>query len=207
MGLPANFKVNEKTRYKGTCEEYKKLNGYGFIILSQQGVVPDNKVFVHWEQLQSEDRFPHLQKGMEVECSLAVKVDQKSGKKGVEARNVTMPGGAPIAIQDQVDAEKKEFIGGQQLRYTGTLKFYKAKDGFGYIQVDDGYDLDASVPKEIRCEMAEMNSGGQKPGNMKEVKEVEFGIWKTKKGQHKAYNVTLPGGGSLPAWEKRESSA
>merc|ERR1711904_374111 len=137
----------------------------------------------------------------DVEFTLATKIDDKTGKKQVEAKNVTMPGGGNIAIQDQIDAEKKTFVGGQELRYTGSLKFYRAKEGYGYITMDDGYAVDASVPKEIRCEMAEMNAGGAKPGNMKEVSAVEFGIWKNTKGVHKAYNVTLPGGMPLPAWE------
>lgn len=40
------------------------------------------------------------------------------GKDQVSLRavEVTLPGGAPIQLQDQIDAEKKVFIGGQEMR-------------------------------------------------------------------------------------------
>lgn len=201
--IPDTFTVNENLRYQGEVTNYWKFNGYGFVTLTQTGVVPgDRPVFVHWESITSNDRFPQLYKGMQVELSLAL--SENRGRKQIGGKNVTLPGGQPVDIQDQIDAEKKTFIGGQELRYTGKLNFYKALEGYGYITMDDGYAVDASVPKQIRCEQAEMNAGGKKPGNMKEVKEVEFGIWKNSKDVHKAYNVTLPGGLPLPEWEERE---
>merc|ERR1711972_755152 len=86
------------------------------------------------------------------------------------------------------------------IRYTGTLKFYDPKRGFGYIQIDEGFQYDQEgVPKDIRVETAEVNAGGQNAAAAKEIK-VEFGIWKTQKGAFKAYNMTAPGGNPLPAY-------
>merc|ERR1719327_737452 len=111
----------------------------------------------------------------------------------VRAKRVAMAGGGAVAIQDKEDAEKKSFVGGQNLRYTGELKFYRAKPGYGYVKMDSGFKTDEPVPEEIRVEEAEVNCGGKKPFGLKEV-AVEFGIWKTKKDKFKIYNMTLPKG-------------
>merc|ERR1719378_1093082 len=131
---------------------------------------------------------------MDLEFGLEIVTDKKTKVKSLKAKEVCLPGGVAVAIQDQVDSEKKQFVGGQDLRYSGTLKFYKAKDGYGYITMDEGFALEEEVPKDIRVERAEVNCGGEQPRNLKSVKQVEFGIWKTKKGHHKVYNMTLPGG-------------
>lgn len=73
------------------------------------------------------------------------------------------------------------------------MKFYDRWKGFGYVTLDDGYELPPGVPKELRLEESEVNAGGKKPLNMKEL-PMELGIWKTKKGAYKAYNATLAGG-------------
>ena len=47
------------------------------------------------------------------------------------------------------------------VRYTGTLKFFVPKRGYGYIKIDEGFQYDKEgVPEEIRVETAEMNAGG-----------------------------------------------
>merc|ERR1711971_281400 len=119
------------------------------------------------------------------------KKDEKKGKTVVSATNVTMPGGSAVSVQDEADA-KRTFVGGQNLRYTGNLKFYNPKKGFGYITIDDGFVYDGhTVPKDIRVERAEVNAGGKQPAEQKEI-PVEFGIWKTNKGEYKAFNMTGP---------------
>merc|ERR1719321_373612 len=111
----------------------------------------------------------------------------------VRAKHVCMPGGGAVAIQDDLDSQKKEFVGGQNLRYTGELKFYRSKKGFGYVEMDEGFKTPEALPEELRVEEAEVNCGGKKPFGLKDVK-VEFGVWKTKKGAFKVYNMTLPKG-------------
>merc|ERR1719235_2597565 len=126
-----------------------------------------------------------------------MRTDRATKKKTILAKQVSLPGGGEISLQDDLDAENKEFVGGQELRYTGTLKFFDGKTGFGYITIDEGYDFKGEeVPDEIRVERSEVNAGGRQPEKMSEL-QVEFGIWKTKKGQYKAYNMTLPGAKAL----------
>jgi len=191
------YQVDANARYIGTVSFYHKWKGYGFIDASQKGVIPGDKVFVHWRNLQSDDRFPILAKGIEVEFGLEVFRDWKHGNVAtLRAKHVTMVGGINISVQDDLDAQEKSFVGGQHLRYTGTLKFFTPKHGFGYVVMDQGYDVDPSVPSEIRVDREEVNAGGQNPVFMENL-AVEFGIYKNLRGQYKVYNMTLPGGHPL----------
>jgi len=190
--VPATFEIDKDVRYTGTVSGFWKFKGYGFIDLDQKGVVPGDKVFVFWKSVQSDDRFPCLVKGQDVEFSLRKWKD--NGQTTLRATQVSMVGGATVQIQDEIDAHKKNFVGGQHLRYTGTLKFFNPRTGFGYISIDPGHMLDEEVSsKDLRVETAEVNAGGKQPPAFKDL-PVEFGIWQTQKGAYKAYNMTLPGG-------------
>jgi len=185
--------IDKEARYTGTVVSYHKMKGCGFIKADDENIVNEN-LFVYWKSIKSDDRFPSLQKDMQVEFGLAKKKGF-NGKLSLVAKQVSLPGGGNIAIQDDVDAQK-EFVGGKDARYTGHLKFFDPMNGFGYINVDKTDKLGDDVPKQLRVETAEVNAGGRNPRRMKDMK-VEFGIWKTKKDKHKAYNMTAPGGDPL----------
>jgi len=195
--VPQGFQVDQNARYTGTVSFYQKWKGYGFLDVAQKGVVPQDKLFVHWKQIASDDRFPFLAKDLEVEFGVMTWRDyQNRNAVTLRAKHVTMVGGMNIALQDDIDAQQKTFVGGQHLRYTGTLKFFTPKHGFGYVIMDQGYDVDPSVPSELRVETDEVNAGGKQPCFMENL-AVEFGIWRTKKGGYMVYNMTLPGGHPL----------
>lgn len=195
--LPASFNVDPNMRYTGTVSFYHKWKGYGFIDLDEKGVVPQDRLFVHWRNVQSDDRFPFLVKGLEVEFGLLKAQDRFNWNiTTVRAKFVTLAGGTNIALQDDVDAQEKEFVGGQHLRYTGTLKFFDPRPGFGYVTMDQGYDVDPAVPSDLRIETSEVNSAGKRALPMRNL-AVEFGIFKTTKGRYQVYNMTLPGGHPL----------
>jgi len=191
---PKNFTPDKDARYKGTVAGYWKWKGVGFIQIAQSGTlpVPKDQVFVHWSNIQSEDRFPFLQKDMQVE--FGVMLWKSKNAKQIRAKHVTLPGGGVIALQDAADAEKKEFVGGQHLRYTGRLESYEPNKGTGLVLIDDGFELEDGVPKKLVVEESEVNAGGKRPRRYIENVEVEFGIWKSAKGKYKVYNMTLPGG-------------
>mmetsp|Transcript_137173 Transcript_137173/g.293041 ORF Transcript_137173/g.293041 Transcript_137173/m.293041 type:complete len:351 (-) Transcript_137173:42-1094(-) len=186
-----SFEVDEQKRYTGKIDYFSKMQGYGFIALEEKEVVPGDRIFVHWQSIDTEDRFPFLCKDMDVEFSI-----QKTpvrGRATLRAKGVTAPGGGSIVVQDKADEESKEFLGGQEKRYTGVLKFYDPRGGFGYITMDAP---EGEVPAELLVDRVEVNSGGRAPQYMEKVK-VECGAFKTKSGAIRAYNMTLPGGGPL----------
>jgi len=193
QAVPEDFDFNPDTRLMGTVKIYRKFSGFGFVELTQKGVVPGDSIYVHWRNIQTQDRFPQLVQGMEVELSITKVKDRSSNVWTLKAKSVSLPGGAPVAVQDDLDAEQKTFIGGQHLRYTGQLQFFSPKRGFGWITLDDGFALSEPVPKELRVDVTEVNAGGRQAPGMKDI-AVEFGIMKTKKGVFKGYNMTLPGG-------------
>jgi len=181
---------DSEARYCGVVNFFSKLKGYGFITLSTKGIVPNDVIFVHWQSIKSADRFAFLQKGDEMEFGIQ---NLKGGGLTHRAKNVTEPGGKFVKVQDEVDSQLKTFLGGKDLRYTGILKFYDPKMGYGYITVDEDYNLQHELKGELRVERAEVNCDGCQPVWMVRI-AVEFGIWATTKGAYKAYNMTLVGG-------------
>jgi len=195
--VPSGFQVDPNQRFYGTVLFYHKWRGYGFIEPTPKGSVPVEKVFAYWKNISSDDRFPFLVQGLEVEFSLVQHRDwNRGGSTTLRANNVTLVGGMHIAMQDELDSSQKTFVGGQHLRYTGTLKFFSPRGGFGWVAMDQGYDVDPSVPSELRVDHEEVNAGGQQPSYMQSL-AVEFGIYKSQRGQYKVYNMTLPGGHPL----------
>eukprot|EP00933_Yihiella_yeosuensis_P052315 TRINITY_DN50351_c0_g1_i1.p1 TRINITY_DN50351_c0_g1~~TRINITY_DN50351_c0_g1_i1.p1 ORF type:complete len:326 (-),score=89.06 TRINITY_DN50351_c0_g1_i1:263-1240(-) len=196
VAIPDDFEVDKEKRYSGTVAAYSKWRGFGHIDMDQKGVIPGDKLFVHWKNIQTDDRFPRLKQELKVEFGVMISNDWQGWKKvrSVKAKTVTLPGGAMINLQDEMDAEKKQFVGAQNLRYTGTLKFYDPFRGFGWVVMDEGFDLSEPVPQELKVESAEVNCGGRIPRLRIDKTSVEFGIVKNKKGDFLAYNMTLPGG-------------
>lgn len=190
--VPEDMVLDSNARYAGVVIDYRKLSGFGFIRPAREGLVPGDELYVKWTNIQSDDRFPFLMKDMKVEFGL-----MKWNHEGVislNAKAVTLPGGMNIALQDEVDLEEKTFIGAQNYRYSGMLKFYNPKQGFGYVIMDDGYALSEPVPKELRVKEVEVNCGGKRPHKYVENIAVEFGIMKDQQGKCLVYNMTLPGG-------------
>lgn len=202
--VPDEFEAPEGKTYVGTVQAYYKFRGYGFVVpddLAESGL-PGEKVFVHWKNIKSTDRFPALNPEMKVEFT--VSVVEKAGVRTLQADSVCLPGGGAVAVQETND-EVKTFVGEQSSRYTGTLKFFNPARGFGYVKLDPDQKFDREVPEEIRVESSEMNCGGANPAQAEDVK-VELGIWVTRGGTLKGYNVTLPGGGLLEAIEVVEAA-
>jgi cold shock CspA family protein len=189
---PADTKVDEAQRFKGTCEYFNKSCGYGFIKPEKAGVAPDDRVMVHWRAIDSADSWPFLYKGLEVEFNLQKFVKANGSGCYIKAREVTLPGKQKVSLQDEID-QKREYVHSQATRFTGAVKFYDLKKGFGYVTMEDGYANVEEVPKELRVARHEIRSGDEAPILAPELM-VEFGIVKNLKGAWACYNVTLPGG-------------
>jgi len=186
----AGEKFDPNVKYTGVVKSYNKQNGYGFITMDKEGVVEKNEVFAYWKTIVSTDRYPFLHKGLEVEFGLNRRRDGNVG-----ASQITLRGGGPIELQADNDSSHKSFLTGQDNRYSGHLKFYDTKKGFGYLTVSDTIP-ELNGNSELRVERQEVNCGGKQPEWMKDL-DVEFGIWVTKKGEPRAYNMTGVGGMAL----------
>ncbi|CAE8678589.1 unnamed protein product, partial [Polarella glacialis] len=199
--VSADYEIDLDARYTGKVAFYSKLKGFGFIDMDQQGIVPEDKLFVQWRNIDSNDRFPFLVTGHEVEFSVTKWKDAAhNGEVTLRARAVSTLEGGRVEVQDEIDSSKKTFVGPPGHRYAGNLKFYNPKNGYGYIEVDADSRKVAAQGEEglefasqLRVERSEVNAGGKQPQWMQNV-AVEFGIWKTSRDVPKAYDVTLPGG-------------
>ena len=100
----------------------------------------------------------------------------------MRAKQVTLPGGGKICLQEEVD-DKREFVGERTLRYLGNVKFYNFSEGWGYVKLQDGYDIPESVPEEFRIYRSEITPGEDDSApRLRAGMEIEFGIYKTKNG-------------------------
>merc|ERR1712232_522765 len=100
--ISKDFDIDKEARYTGTVVSYHKMKGCGFIKADDEDLVKEN-LFVYWKSIKSDDRFPSLQKDMKIEFGLAKKKNM-NGKWSLCAKQVTLPGGSNIAVQDEVDS-------------------------------------------------------------------------------------------------------
>merc|ERR1719376_312479 len=108
----------------------------------------------------------------------------KSGPKGVRAEKVKLPGGKKVTCERDDREVNEETI------YTGTVKFFAGKDGFGFIIPDEEIEfMDVTVTND-----AEEEEGGLYVGrediifaedsapNLNYGTKVQFQVYKSDKG-------------------------
>jgi len=184
-------------KQSGTVTNYNSKRGFGFI--SPNGGGED--VFVHWEAIQTDDRWPKLEKDMKVQFS--VEWDEKGKAK---AQNVTKPGGGKISCTE----DTKEY---GDFRYPGTVKWFRgwtgAEGGFGFITLG----MEASVGADTIAEGEDIYVSreellAENPQNPKVCGGMEVEFLVAKNGdKFCACEVTLPGGepiGDLPERPPKE---
>mmetsp|Transcript_58507 Transcript_58507/g.128275 ORF Transcript_58507/g.128275 Transcript_58507/m.128275 type:complete len:417 (-) Transcript_58507:200-1450(-) len=185
--LDIAVEVDEIERYSGECTFFDKRRGFGFIKPDVEGVVPDDKVMVHWGEITSSDKWPSLTKGQAVEFNLK-KVEVKSGTGAIiRAVGVTLAGGEVVALDGELELAR-EAVGNRNERHSGKIKFYDAKKGFGYVVLDvpvDGVD-EAKVTRE------EVLGGEAIP--LAPNLAIEFGLYRNDKGVACTCDVSMPGG-------------
>jgi len=111
-------------KVKGTVVRFMRGRGFGFIKPNGGG----KNVFVHWEDLETDDHWPYIARGTVVEYQL-VKEDGVA-----RAKDVTLEGGDKIPVftkpyDDRVVNEDQTFV--------GTLKFFDGQKGFGFVTPDE----------------------------------------------------------------------
>jgi CspA family cold shock protein len=161
----------------GTVKFFNADKGFGFIS-QEQG----DDVFVHFSNIQG-DGYKTLSEGDAVEFDVA------PGRKGPEALNVRVTSweqGAPARPQRaerdrtsrpsgpsarrEASSWPGESVGGQPA--TGTVKFFNAEKGFGFISRDEGDD--------VFVHFSNIEGDGYK--TLSEGERVEFDVAPGRKG-------------------------
>jgi len=114
----------KSNKMKGIVTRFDRRKGFGFIQPKKAGEKP---VFVHWSEIVSDESWPALQNGAEVQFVLNEKDDK--GKRS--ASKVTKVGGGKLENKpDERDIDEETI-------YTGTVKFFDGRKGFGFITPDE----------------------------------------------------------------------
>ncbi|CAO3610717.1 unnamed protein product [Cunninghamella echinulata] len=101
--------ITTTTRESGIVKFFNATKGYGFILPNDQIESPNiEEVFVHHTAIHNDGGFKSLNEGQEVEYDLL------KGPKGMQALNVTGPGGIPI--QSSNYAKKNGIYHNYQIR-------------------------------------------------------------------------------------------
>jgi len=186
----SGVEVDEGERYSGECVHFDKRRGFGFIQPDVEGLVPDGKVMVHWAEITSSDKWPSLQKGQAVEFNLKKLVVKSGSAALIRAAGVTLAGGEAVALDGELE-EKREPVGNREDRFSGTIKFYDTKKGFGYVALD----VPLADVAEAKVSREEVLGGEAIP--LAQGMAIEFGLYRNKKGNVCTSDVTMPGGETI----------
>jgi len=160
---------------KGTVVRFYRSRGFGFIKPKGGG----KQVLVHWSNVVTDDKWPYIKRGTEVKFNLVEK--DENGKRS--AKKVTLANGSKIPehIPDYPDRIKND-----DDLYSGVVKFYDYRKGFGIIKPDEGITWeDASSSGGIFFAREAIKSTGAGKGmvlNLRSGKRVMFKVYKDKKG-------------------------
>jgi CspA family cold shock protein len=171
------------TRLVGTVKDFNSKRGFGYILPDDGG----ERVFCHWKAIQSDDRWPRLEKGMKVKYEL----EEQDGK--TRAANVTTTKGKKIVLGTKEEMVYSEYC------YPGVVKWFNSgsgkNSGFGFITLSMQAQLgDDVIPEttDIYVSREEVLTEDPNPRLVRNM-EVEFIIAKTQSGKFAATDVTLPG--------------
>lgn len=177
--------IDESVRLSGTVARYDSKRGFGHIT----PVDGSENVFVFWEQIVSEDKWPRLEPGMAVEYYLG---NQEDGR--IAAFNVLAEGGIPLSIAG-LDMRVMS-----EARHMGQVKFF-TKAGFGFITL--GEDIEWPKPlkagQEIYVSREEITMSADSAHALHPGMDVEFNVYSPEEKADKvaAAYVTAPGGDEL----------
>jgi len=157
----------------GTVVRFLRGRGFGFIKPQEGG----EEVFVHWEDLVTDDDWPFIEKGTEVEYLVV----DKDGKPA--AKEVTLSGGEKIPVFTK-PYEDREVNEGET--FTGSIKFFDGWKGFGYVKPDEEITWEGESSGEglyfSRDAILTSNSGKGMVLRVSKDLRVMFKVYKNAKG-------------------------
>jgi len=155
---------------KGTVKFFNPQKGFGFIVRDDGG----EDVFVHISAVEQAG-LTDLADGQPLEFTLV----DRGGR--ISATNLRIDG-EPMAVERAERAPQRQLTGEKA---TGTVKFFNAMKGFGFIQRDDGQpDAFVHISAVERAGIPTLNEGDR----------LEFEIEVDRRGKFAAVNLT-----SIPA--------
>ena len=150
---------------KGVVKFFNPQKGFGFIVRDDGG----EDVFVHISAVEQAG-LTDLADGQPLEFTLV----DRGGR--VSATNLRIEG-EPLAVERAAAAPQRQLTGEKA---TGTVKFFNAMKGFGFIQRDDGQpDAFVHISAVERAGMSTLNEGDK----------LEFELEVDRRGKHAAVNL------------------
>jgi len=162
------------SKVKGTIVRFMRGRGFGFIKPEEGG----KQVYVHWEDLVTEDQWPYVERGTEVEFTM---VEGEDGKRSAE--EVTLANGEEIPVftkpfEDREVNEDEVFM--------GAVKFFDFRKGFGFVKPDEEITWQEVNSGEglffKRESLVTINAGKGMIVRVKDGMRVSFKVYKDKKG-------------------------
>jgi CspA family cold shock protein len=158
---------------KGVVKFFNPQKGFGFIVRDDGG----EDVFVHISAVEQAG-LTGLAEGQPLEFTLV----DRGGR--VSATDLKIEG-EPLPVEDRGPPRDRAGAGGPQRQLTGekasgTVKFFNAMKGFGFIQRDDGQpDAFVHISAVERAGMTNLNEGDR----------LEFELEVDRRGKHAAVNL------------------
>ncbi|WP_300973199.1 cold-shock protein [Sphingomonas sp. LHG3406-1] len=151
---------------KGVVKFFNPQKGFGFIVRDDGG----EDVFVHISAVEQAG-LTDLADGQPLEFTLV----DRGGR--VSATNLRIDG-EPLAVERAEAAPQRQLTGEKA---SGTVKFFNAMKGFGFIQRDDGQpDAFVHISAVERAGMTSLNEGDR----------LEFELEVDRRGKHAAVNLS-----------------
>jgi len=161
-------------KVKGTVVRFFRGRGFGFIKPEEGG----KEVFVHWDDLITDDHWPYLERGTEVEFLMEKDEDKHAAKE------VTLANGKKIPVftkpyEDRIVNEDETF--------TGSIKFFDGRKGFGFVIPDEdiSWENTSSDGEGLFFFKDALIATGAGKGMMLRVRDglrVSFKVYKDNKG-------------------------
>lgn len=164
--VPKNFPLGKKCN--GVVIRYGRKKGYGWIKTKE---VKKGSVYVHWEDIITDDSCPFLEKGWKVEFELGYR-----NRKSL-ARNVTLKGGKKIPIHVKYDKIEKL---NEDEKFTGAITSYGGGKGYGFILPDKEINWGGETCAELffyRDAVVSKKEKGMRP-RLEKGQRVSFQVFK-----------------------------
>jgi len=181
---------DEAVRAIGTVVDFDSRRGFGFI--QPEGEEDKEKrVFCHWKQVQTDDRWPQLAEKMVVEYTPV-----KDDKGKLKAEKVTKVGGEKICLGE--DSEKNYNM---LTKYKGKVQFYDLRKGFGFVIPMGEEKIEwagetVDMEKGLYVPREEIITDDEPPA-LNDGSEVEFHIYHHSTKGLGAGHVSAVGGGKI----------